>query len=279
MGTASKDKEPFMFSKPTFKAGLAALLTVALGISLASCGGQAGASSPVAPEPVASSAEPASAVYGAADSTTGDAVATAELPPEEGTATEPATSVPGVLSAAEEEALYWMLEEEKLARDVYLAMFDLWGLRTFENIAVSEARHMEAVLGLIEVYGLEDPVVDATPGSFGDPRLAALYEELVSRGAESLVEALTVGALIEDLDILDLEERLGATDRANIIRVFENLRRGSQNHLRAFTSRLAAEGAEYEPVYHTEEQLAALLSGMETRGGRDPGWARGGRSG
>jgi len=268
-----------MYPRPTIKAGLAAILTVSLGISLASCGGRADASSPLAEEPVAaSSAESAAAVYEAAGPTTVDVTVAAEPSPEAGTATEPAMVGSGVLSAAEEEALYWMREEEKLARDVYLAMFDLWGLPTFENIAASEARHMEAVLGLIEAYGLEDPVLDDTPGSFRDPELAALYQELVSRGEESLVEALTVGALIEDLDILDLEERLEATDRADIVRVFENLKRGSQNHLRAFTTRLAAEGAEYEPVYHTEEELAALLGGTESGSGRGPGRARGGRS-
>ncbi|MBN2114582.1 MAG: DUF2202 domain-containing protein [Acidimicrobiia bacterium] len=270
-----------MFSQRTIKAGLAAILTVSLGISLASCGGRADASSPLVEEPVAaSSAESAAALYEneAAGPTTVDVTVAAEPSPEAGTATEPATVGSGVLSAAEEEALYWMREEEKLARDVYLAMFDLWGLQAFENIAASEARHMEAVLGLIEAYGLEDPVLDDTPGSFRDPELAALYHELVSRGEESLVEALTVGALIEDLDILDLEERSEATDRADIVRVFENLKRGSQNHLRAFTTRLAAEGAVYEPVYHTEEELAALLAGTESGGGRGPGRARGGRS-
>jgi len=182
-----------------------------------------------------------------------------------------ATAAGSGLTAEQVEGLYWMREEEKLARDVYLAMFDLWGLGTFESIAASEARHMEAVLGLIEAYDLEDPVTDDTPGVFSDPELAALYRDLVERGSGSLGDALIVGATIEDLDILDLEEELEITDQADIRRVYENLLRGSVNHLRAFTTRLEAEGAEYEAVYHTPEELAALLAEAGGAGGRRRG--------
>lgn len=242
-----------MFHRKTWRAGAAAALVAALGVSLASCG------------------EAASADIG----TEAEAVISLAAVPELGCATvspagraagtEAATAT-GVATADEIEDLYWMREEEKLARDVYLAMFDLWGLSAFENIAASESRHMEAVLGLIEDYGLSDPVVDTTPGAFSNPELAALYTELVEQGSQSLVSALTVGALIEDLDIRDLEEALAVTDRAGIERVYENLLQGSANHLRAFTTRLEAEGAEYEAVYHTEAELAALLTARSGSG-------------
>ena len=75
-----------------------------------------------------------------------------------------------------------MREEEKLARYVYLAMFDLWGLPAFENIAASEARHMEAVLGVIEDYGLTDPVGDDSLGAFSDPTLTAALRPNWSSG-------------------------------------------------------------------------------------------------
>ena len=61
------------------------------------------------------------------------------------------------LNAEEEAGLLFMREEEKLARDVYLELFDEWGLRVFENIAESEQKHMDAVLYLLGKYGLEDP--------------------------------------------------------------------------------------------------------------------------
>ena len=253
-----------MFHKKTTRAGLTVTLLAALGLSAASCGG---------------------AVATTAGATTGvdfpgvetAAVEAAAAPVAVGGATTPAVAAAahaGGLTAGEIESLSWMREEEKPARDVYLAMFDLWGLPAFESIAASEARHLEAVLGLIEAYGLTDPVTDDSPGAFSDPALTALYTELVERGSQSLVEALTVGALIEDLDIRDLEAGLAATERADVEWVYENLLGGSINHLRAFTSRLEAEGVEYEVVYHSEDELAALLAtasggGLEQQRGRD----------
>ena len=49
-----------------------------------------------------------------------------------------------------------MREEEKLARDVYLTLYDIWGTPAFNNIASSEQTHMDAVLMLIDplVYSM-----------------------------------------------------------------------------------------------------------------------------
>ena len=40
-----------------------------------------------------------------------------------------------------EDGLSYMREEEKLARDVYLALYEKWGIRTFLNIAKAEQQH------------------------------------------------------------------------------------------------------------------------------------------
>ena len=257
-----------MYRKRILRVGLAAVLSAALGVSLASCGAGAGASTmEPAAATTASSAEAGALVAENPASSVADAAALNEAVEAEAVPSA-ATLASSELAAGEVEALYWMREEEKLARDVYRAMFDLWGLPVFENIAASEARHMDAVLGLIEAYGLDDPVVNDTPGLFSNLDLAALYEELTAQGAESVVAALTVGATIEDLDILDLEERLTLTENAGIIRVFENLLRGSRNHLRAFTSLLEAEGVEYEQVYYSAQEIAALLDGVRSGDGQ-----------
>ena len=83
------------------------------------------------------------------------------LPISESTATlDPdATDASGVgtLDEAEIAGLKFMREEEKLAHDVYVTMFNTWGAQVFANIAESETEHTEAVLGQIELYGVEDP--------------------------------------------------------------------------------------------------------------------------
>lgn len=130
-------------------------------------------------------------------------------------------------------------QEEKLARDVYQALAETWDHAAFANIAVSEQRHMDAVGRLIKAFGLDDTTPDET-GKFSIPELQALYDELRVKGSKSLAEALKVGVLIEETDITDLDEALAATGNPAVTRVMTNLRRGSSNHLAAFTRALEA---------------------------------------
>ena len=141
------------------------------------------------------------------------------------------------LSATEKESLLYMREEEKLARDVYNAFYDRYGLRVFSNIAASEQAHMNAVLTLLNRYGLADPAA-TTPGVFNNADLQALYDDLIAQGNQSLTEALRAGVLIEETDIADLQDGLALTTHADLRAVYNNLLRASQNHLRAFSRQL-----------------------------------------
>ena len=142
------------------------------------------------------------------------------------------------LTSAEEAGLLFMREEEKLARDVYLHFDDLYDLPIFGNIANSEQRHMDAILTLLVRYGLEDPAAGNDQGVFTDQTLQVLYDQLIAQGSASLEAALGVGVVIEVTDIADLEARLLDVVPRDIRRVYENLLRGSQNHLAAFQSNL-----------------------------------------
>jgi hypothetical protein len=169
------------------------------------------------------------------------------------------------LSQEETAALLFMREEEKLARDVYNALYEIWGQPTFTNIAASEQAHMDEIKLLLDRYNLADPALE--PGSFTDPNLGALYDQLVGQGSLSLVDALKVGAAIEEIDILDLEERLAMTDNADLQQVFTNLMMGSYNHLNAFTGVLSMQTGEvYQPQYLSAEAYAAIASGQTGNG-------------
>ncbi len=172
------------------------------------------------------------------------------------------------LSDAEIAGLLLMREEEKLAHDVYLTLYDLWGQPVFQNIARSEATHTDAVLTLLERYGIADPVGDNATGVFTDPELQALYDDLVAQGSESLIAALKVGAAVEEIDILDLEELSAQTDKTDILTVYENLTKGSRNHLRAFVRTIEQRGGEtYVPQYMNQEDFAAIIAGGVESGG------------
>jgi len=175
------------------------------------------------------------------------------------------------LSAIEIEYLTFMREEEKLARDVYLTFFDKWGLHIFENIAASEQSHTDAVANMLNYYKLPDPVVDDRIGIFVNQDLADLYADLVTRGSDSestLMDALHVGALIEEVDMLDLQHAIDATDNEDIRKLYETLLSGSRNHLRAFVSLIEDQGIVYVAQVLTQEEVDAIVDSPIERGSR-----------
>jgi hypothetical protein len=128
---------------------------------------------------------------------------------------------------------------------------------------------MEAMRVLLDKYGLPDPVVDDTPGAFSDPLLQELYAELMDLGGQSLSDALTVGCIIEDLDILDNIVAISESDNADIRTAFQNLLKGSRNHLRSFFGALLQAGGTYEARYISPEEMADILASPGERGAVD----------
>ena len=195
-----------------------------------------------------------------------------------GSVTAQAIVAPATISPDEAAALQFMREEEKLAHDVYVTLYEKWGLRIFNNIQRSEQQHSDAVAVLLDRYDVTDPTAGNDAGEFADAKLQALYEKLVAQGGASVAEALRVGAAIEEIDILDLQERLAETDNAAIEQVYNNLLAGSENHLRAFVSNLKIQtGETYAPQYLSQAAYDAIASATGGAGGGIGG--RGGRRG
>lgn len=165
------------------------------------------------------------------------------------------------VSSEETDGLLFMREEEKLARDVYNILYAEWGIRVFNNIAQSEQRHTDAIKVLIERYELDDPVANDVPGIFVNEDLQNLYDTLVAKGVSSLVDALLVGALIEEVDIIDIQKEIDEhVDNEDIAFVYDNLINGSYNHLRAFVRNLSRRGIIYDPQVLSEEKYNEIIS-------------------
>lgn len=191
--------------------------------------------------------------------------------------TAPLAAYSDELTEAEVNGLLFMREEEKLAHDVYLTLYEAWGLPLFQNIAGSEQSHGEAVLHLLEVYGIDDPAEGNALGEFANPDLQALYDDLVAWGRDSLADALKVGGAIEEIDILDLQDNLMKLDNAAIEQVYQNLLKGSENHLRAFTQTLARQtGETYAPQYINPDAYDTIISASAQGGAGMGQGARGG---
>lgn len=165
------------------------------------------------------------------------------------------------LSIEEANALKFMREEEKMARDVYLTLYDKWVLMPFKNISKSEQVHMDAILTLLKRYGLEDPAEGKDVGVFENAELQELYNQLVANGMKSVVDALKAGALIEEVDIRDIQKILDEkVDNQDIKIVLGNLLRGSGHHLNAFIWNLSRRGVNYVPEVLDQSVYDSILN-------------------
>ena len=201
----------------------------------------------------------------------------------------PATFGAGTLDLGETTHLIFMREEEKLARDVYLTLADLYpGEPSFDNIgAGSEQTHTDTVRDMLAQFGIPDPNPDANnlPGSIGVFTGEAYgwyftekFAQLVARGQASVLEALHVGAFIEELDMLDIvgcpkvivetdngidagECGLTYTDEPALQAMYTHLVEGSKNHLRAYVMNIETIIGEgnYVAQVLTQEEVDAIL--------------------
>jgi len=169
------------------------------------------------------------------------------------------------LTDDEKEGIQLMREEEKLAHDVYIFLYDKWNMRIFSNISNAESRHFEAIGYLIDNYGLEDQAKKGA-GNFNNKELQELYNSLTEKGSKSLTAALEVGALIEEVDIADLQKLLAANPDSVITGVYQNLLRGSENHLRAFTGQLENQNVKYTPTVLSETAYIKIIEGSHQKG-------------
>lgn len=140
--------------------------------------------------------------------------------------------------AAVAELLY-MLEEEKLAGDIYDAFHDQYGATVFDNIAQSEDSHFDALLTQAETLGLDtDRFVFNDPGTFENPDLQEMYDTLLAQGSVSLNAALEVGVAIETKDMTDIAAAAELVEGTQLEQVYDSLLTGSSHHLDAFESLL-----------------------------------------
>lgn len=170
------------------------------------------------------------------------------------------------ISAAEKNGLLVMREEEKLAKDVYITLYKKWNLNVFNNISSSEATHTSAVLSLLQKYNIPDPVGNNSVGVFENTTLQKLYNDLVAKGSSSFLEGVKVGATIEDLDIKDLQDFLKDVNNQDISYVYQNLTKGSRNHLRSFYSQVLAQNGTYAAQFISQSEFDTIVNSAKEIG-------------
>ena len=168
----------------------------------------------------------------------------------------------------EEADLLFTREEEKVARDTYLTLYEQWDLTVFSNIASSEQSHMDAILKLLLKYNLPDPAANNGIGEFTNQTLQALYNTLIAKGAVSGLDALEVGGIIEETDMRDIQAAIDRAQHEDIKKTYATLMCGSRNHLRSFAQSIEPlTGQPYVAQVLTQDEVNAILdSPMEKCG-------------
>ncbi|MFA7359750.1 MAG: DUF2202 domain-containing protein [Candidatus Kapaibacterium sp.] len=164
------------------------------------------------------------------------------------------------VSAEEEKEMLYMIEEEKMARDFYITMYDKWGLRPFGNIKEAEQKHMDAIESLLNKYGIVNPVSGLKTGEFKNEKIKNLYLSLLNQGNKSALDALKAAAEIEEIDIKDLMDAVKDTDNKDIAMVYNNLKRASENHLRAFTRNINRRDEVYTPKHLDKDYFNEIVN-------------------
>jgi len=182
--------------------------------------------------------------------------------------------------------LTFMREEEKLARDVYLTFAEFYPQQgVFAKIATtSEQTHADTMRDKLAQYNLPDPNPETNnlPDSLGvftgdewGGHFTEIYTALVDKGSISELDALYVGAFIEELDMHDIADcpdhmvehgysdpcGLHYTDEKGLINAYRSLIDGSQQHLRAYVGQIEAiiGLGNYEAQYLSQEEVDKIL--------------------
>lgn len=190
------------------------------------------------------------------------------------------------LDRVEASHLTFMREEEKLARDVYLTLAEVHPNQSaFNTIATtSEQTHTDTMRDKLVQFNLPDPNPDANnlPASIGiflgaewGGYFTEKFNALTEMGRASELDALYVGALIEELDMRDIAVcpvvmidagypdpcGLEHTDEKALINAYRSLIDGSENHLRAFVGKIedVIGVGNYEAQYLTQAEVDAIL--------------------
>ena len=143
-------------------------------------------------------------------------------------------ATPTTLTTSQKAQLKFLVEEEKMARDVYTYLASKVTTRKFSNIARSEQTHMNYMATLLTKYKLWNPTTNRKAGVFYNQEIQALYNALIVEGAAGLLQAYGVGVKVEEHDIATIEEILVNSMPTDMKAALDLLLTASYNHLEAF---------------------------------------------
>src|SRR6476620_4362177 len=166
------------------------------------------------------------------------------------------------LSPAETKALINLHDNQKLSLFVYDSLYAIWGINPFGNIRSAESQHVNFLDDVADNYALE--LETNEPGNsaatFTTPQAETIYQESISKGSLSVVDALKMGARLEEMSLQVLHNAKAVTIKSDLLHTFDILAMGSKNNLQAFNRRLKMYGITYEPGFLEQKDFRNIIN-------------------
>jgi hypothetical protein len=136
------------------------------------------------------------------------------------------------LTAAELQDLNYMVEKEKLMRNVYEALYDDHQLEIFDTYAGNKERHMNLLAVRLHKYDMENTTVNLPYGEFNNSSLQQTYNSFIASGQRSLAAAINYTQAMEENHVVIVEQSIAALDgNSDILSIYNMILSDSENYL------------------------------------------------
>ena len=177
-----------------------------------------------------------------------------------------AAAIKSAPTPIELQALAYIHEEERLARDVYFEMFKLWGLSIFKSISEEEQEHINVTAHFLRIFNINNLYSTESPGQYANNDLTLLYQTLTRKGAVSAKEALSACALQKEINMIDLNKATSVTLSIPAKDTYQELHKESTNHLRSFSHALELLWVRYHGAFLSQQVINSIIGSPMDRG-------------
>lgn len=165
---------------------------------------------------------------------------------------------------SKESIVLYLLEQEKLAHDVYRSLDTMWVTDIFNRVANEEYQHVGKLSAVAAEFMINVPnhFNEYPMGQFIDTKLRRLYGELMAAANFSLEDAYRACAALEERKMYDLKVALKEPNFELENLTYKALLLGSEDNFKVFVRALNELNAAYTPVLLSPAEYETLTKNI-----------------
>lgn len=171
-----------------------------------------------------------------------------------------AQSLIGKELKSKESIVLYLIEQEKLAHDLYSVLDTIWVTEIFNRLSGDERNHMEKLNAVAVDFMMVVPnhFNEYLPGQYINENLRHLYHDLLLDANLSLEDAYRTCANLEERKILDLRAALKQPNFELETLTYKALLIGAEDNFKLFLRALLEMNAGYQPIHFSNSEFEAL---------------------